>query len=164
MITRLDLFTSLPQGASVCEVGVMAGDFMKQIVGARPDLLYTGVDNWQGRFETFLPYVQAYAAQYHRVRVQRAESIVAARDYGASFDLVYIDAYHTYEAVKADLKAWLPAVKPGGILAGHDYETKPESPQWEAIEVQRAVDEWAMEWGYEVGVILEPCPSWYVRV
>lgn len=37
------------------------------------------------------------------------------------FDLVFIDADHTYEAVKADIAAWAPKVRPGGILCFHDY-------------------------------------------
>jgi len=38
-----------------------------------------------------------------------------------SLDLVFIDANHTYPHVKADIEHWYPKVKPGGILAGHDY-------------------------------------------
>ena len=37
------------------------------------------------------------------------------------FDLVYIDADHTYESVKDDIAAWFPKVKPGGWITGHDY-------------------------------------------
>lgn len=36
-------------------------------------------------------------------------------------DLVFIDADHSYEAVRDDIKNWLPKVKDGGILCGHDY-------------------------------------------
>lgn len=38
-----------------------------------------------------------------------------------SLDFVYLDADHSYEAVKEDIKAWWPKIKPGGILAGHDW-------------------------------------------
>lgn len=51
------------------------------------------------------------------------------------FDFVFIDACHAYDSVKADILAWLPKVRKGGILAGHDYrcETHPD--------VTRAVNE-----------------------
>jgi len=50
------------------------------------------------------------------------------------FDVAFIDLTHTYEAVKQDIKAWLPKVKKGGYIAGDDYH-----PNWP--EVIRAVDE-----------------------
>eukprot|EP00401_Gymnodinium_catenatum_P039365 CAMPEP_0117477292 /NCGR_PEP_ID=MMETSP0784-20121206/10751_1 /TAXON_ID=39447 /ORGANISM="" /LENGTH=422 /DNA_ID=CAMNT_0005271597 /DNA_START=19 /DNA_END=1284 /DNA_ORIENTATION=+ len=40
---------------------------------------------------------------------------------GVLFDIVFIDAGHSWEAATADLLAWAPHVRPGGVLAGHDY-------------------------------------------
>ena len=37
------------------------------------------------------------------------------------FDFVFIDGDHDYETVKKDISAWMPKVKHGGILAGHDH-------------------------------------------
>lgn len=37
------------------------------------------------------------------------------------FDLVFIDAEHTCEEVTQDIKDWLPKVKRGGLLVGHDF-------------------------------------------
>lgn len=48
------------------------------------------------------------------------------------FDMVFIDADHSYNAVFADIVAWRPRVTSGGILCGHDY-------QWP--DVRLAVDE-----------------------
>jgi hypothetical protein len=51
-----------------------------------------------------------------------APSARAARLFApASVDFVFIDAGHDYQSVLSDLAAWWPRVKPGGVLAGHDY-------------------------------------------
>jgi len=37
-----------------------------------------------------------------------------------SLDFVYIDGDHSYAAVKKDIVAWIPKVKIGGVICGHD--------------------------------------------
>jgi predicted O-methyltransferase YrrM len=39
-----------------------------------------------------------------------------------SIDFVYIDAGHKYEACYADIVKWLPKIKMGGLIAGHDID------------------------------------------
>jgi predicted O-methyltransferase YrrM len=39
-----------------------------------------------------------------------------------SLDFVFLDAAHEYVPVKQDIAVWWPKIKPGGILAGHDYD------------------------------------------
>lgn len=58
----------------------------------------------------------------HLITPIRENSVVAAKLFADhSSEIVFIDACHEYECVKEDIAAWLPKVKPGGILAGHDY-------------------------------------------
>jgi len=52
----------------------------------------------------------------------------------SSVDFIFIDADHSYEAVKKDIEAWLPKVKADGVLCGHDYYPY-------KYGVKRAVDE-----------------------
>jgi hypothetical protein len=52
-----------------------------------------------------------------------ASSVAASRLFGdASIDWVHLDARHDYANVTADIRAWLPKVKPGGWLSGDDYD------------------------------------------
>lgn len=54
--------------------------------------------------------------------IVKKPSLEAVKEYDDnSLDGVFIDGNHEYENVKADILAWIPKVKNGGILAGHDY-------------------------------------------
>jgi predicted O-methyltransferase YrrM len=65
----------------------------------------------------------------------KATSKAAARKFKAeSLDVVFIDLDHSYEAVKEDIKLWLPKVKKGGYIAGDDYHEN-----WKGVI--QAVDE-----------------------
>jgi hypothetical protein len=58
-----------------------------------------------------------------------------------SIDFAFIDAGHTYEDVNNDLKCWFPKIKPGKVIAGHDYD-------WEGVK--KAVDEFFGEENIQV--------------
>lgn len=49
-------------------------------------------------------------------------------------DVVYIDGSHDYDDVMFDIREWSRKVKPGGVIAGHDY-----SDTWKGV--MQAVDE-----------------------
>jgi hypothetical protein len=69
--------------------------------------------------------------------ILRTTSLEAAPHLPNDFDLIFIDANHEYAEVKKDILAYLPKVRPGGILAGHDYA--PEIPMFSGVK--QAVDE-----------------------
>ena len=60
-----------------------------------------------------------------------------------SFDLAFIDADHGYESVRFDAGCAARLVRPGGLVAFHDYRTRPGEHDggWNP-GVTRAVDEW----------------------
>lgn len=56
------------------------------------------------------------------VEVMRMASVDAASVFaGRLADLVMLDGDHSYDGVRADLSAWLPRMRPGGVVAGDDW-------------------------------------------
>ena len=55
----------------------------------------------------------------HLIRATSAEAAPGVAD--ESLDVIHIDGDHSYEAVCEDITLWLPKLRPGGMLCGHDY-------------------------------------------
>lgn len=139
----IDWFRSSPIEA--VEVGTHTGRHAEMILKHWPAVqkLYL-VDLWKA-YEDFP--VQEWQDQdfeicrhkflhNEKVDIRREDSAEAAKKFSDhSLDFVYIDAAHDYDSVKRDILAWLPKVRHGGILAGHDYL------YYGTPDVKRAVDE-----------------------
>lgn len=145
---RWDVLAGLIKGHDLrigVEVGVNQGANMRAVLDRCPRFKWTGVDDWRGDYlgwdaakrKLSRDRFRAVERKYpNRVRLLEMDSIEAAATIpDASIDLVFIDADHEYEGVRDDIAAWAPKVRPGGILAGHDYD-QPDFPG-----VRKAVDE-----------------------
>ena len=56
-----------------------------------------------------------------------SDSLAAAQKLAVrrgAIDLIFIDGDHSYEACKADIGAWAPFVKRGGVIAFHDFGSR----------------------------------------
>lgn len=90
-------------------------------------------------------------------QIFRATSLEFAVWANALYDLVYIDGDHKYEAVAADLRAWWPKVRPGGLLAGHDFICPGEEVPWPGV--QKAVLQFSDTLGLDVHIVPENAPE-----
>lgn len=108
------------------EIGVWQGRstacLAVEIFNSGKSIEHYCVDPWivDGR-DTFAVFAANLGPLIGRVRPVRVPSPQAAGAFAdRSVDFVLIDANHAYEAVMADIRAWLPKVKSGGVLAGDD--------------------------------------------
>jgi predicted O-methyltransferase YrrM len=56
-----------------------------------------------------------------------SDSLAAAKTLEAkrgTIDFIFIDGDHSYAACKADIEAWTPFVKKGGVIAFHDFGSR----------------------------------------
>jgi len=60
------------------------------------------------------------------ITILAQDSAEAAKNFeDNSIDIIFIDADHSYEAVKKDLEIWYPKMKKDSIMSGHDYWFEP---------------------------------------
>lgn len=145
------VFDKLPDGANIAEIGVFLGHSVAYMVSLAKehgkDIEVFAIDTFEGseehkskgitNFNDAFWYNMTFCRATPYITRVRADSISALDDddvKNTDFDFVFIDAAHDYESVKADIAAWWPKVKPGGILAGHDY-----CEAWPGVK--QAVDE-----------------------
>lgn len=84
------------------------------------------VDPWEPPFDCYYDQFLARCGGYDNLFVIKGRSPAAIEKLDpGSFDLVYIDGDHSDAGITADLKASVPLVRPGGILAGHDFNEPP---------------------------------------
>jgi len=60
-------------------------------------------------------------ANYRAQIVQGDTADTADKVQDGSLDFVFVDADHSFHGVCRDIRAWLPKVKLGGFIGGHDY-------------------------------------------
>ena len=73
-------------------------------------------------FMEFEHNIEPVKGVVHACPLSSIEAAENMRMWGAEFDFVFIDAAHDKDSVLADITAWFPLVRPGGVIAGHDWQ------------------------------------------
>ena len=151
-------YSSQIENPVICEIGVFKGEFFKYILDTCEPESLEGVDVFSG--------VAGSGDQdgNHPIQVDMNEVYIQLKDtyvdnpivsfhkdYSDKFlekqsndkyDIIYIDADHTYEAVKKDIEIAFDKIKDGGFIMGHDYELNKNKCEhnW-SFGTKQAVDE-----------------------
>ena len=171
------LVRALPDGAVIVELGVWQGRSVFAMAEAcrRTSKRVFAIDPWvdydegggpvsgylaQYGVRSFEEVYQAFVAHSRRLGLERwivtvrAPAADAARTWRhGPVSLVFIDASHHYDAVTSDLEAWVPLVRPGGVVCGDDWE-------WDSV--RRAVQDFVTK--YPGRVIDLPCANTWAFV
>lgn len=134
------------------EVGTDHGQYAQQLCEGIPGLKLCCVDPWTAYTEGNEVHTQEEMNKmYEDVKnrlspygciIERSTSMeVANRVTDNTLDFVFIDGNHSYKYVKEDIREWTKKVKPGGIVAGHDYKVDPENDYGVIEAVNEYVEE-----------------------
>lgn len=150
------------------EVGVRQGFFSEYLLRTFSNLHMVGVDPYLPYQDIHEMYTQEMQdALRHeaedrlkifgnRMSLYTLKSVDAASDKRIDYrkyNFVFIDAVHTYEAVKEDLAAWKDKLYIKGFLSGHDFDME---------GVKQAVVEFAGNIGANIHHFGYPADVWYM--
>lgn len=148
---------SIPDGGTFVEVGCWQGQslayFLVEAYNSGKRINVYGVDHFRGSVGDG-PLIHMAGSKdigshcLHHLRravypfaLVCAESVAGRRFFAdGSLDYVFIDGSHDGESVAADLKAWIPKVRTGGIAAGHDYNQGPVKKAVDAAFIGKTVE------------------------
>ncbi len=123
------------------ELGVAAGRHSEYILYRTGVRRLYSIDRWQhvdgyndamnlpqNEHDELYEYVSQKLSKFGDRSVVVRQDTTTASDLfeNESLDFVYVDADHSYEGCKRDLLAWIPKIKKGGFITGHDLN-------WESV-------------------------------
>ena len=139
-----EVVRAFPSGSTFVEIGSWKGKstaFMAvEIANSGKKIDFYCVDTFEGSvehqnnpelphlYEIFKNNMKPVEGYYKDLRMTSLQAVQQFAD--ESLDFVFIDGSHEYQDIKDDINAWLPKVKRGGILAGHDYYFPPQPISW----------------------------------
>lgn len=180
------LLERLPRGDIVgAEIGVQRGLLSSYLLSHHADLRLLMVDPWKqwntdsrlatdGRDrnavkpQSWHDGIRQQAvdntrfAQHRRIIIPMTSIEACALVAPVCLDFVFVDAEHTYEACRQDIDAWLPKLKRGGMLCGHDIDNVNHSWAVNYDGVRRAVEETAQQLG--VNFQTDEDYTWFMRL
>lgn len=116
------------QSDDVVEIGCWKGRSTKELLESCKGNVFA-VDHWNGTDTDFSSLAsfgldvfsefKKNVGHYKNLQIVRGDSLSVVKNFVGKADMIFIDAGHSYEEIKADLEAWIPHTRK--IISGHDY-------------------------------------------
>ena len=140
------LLANMPKDGTFVELGAWLGKSSAYLCDKATYQEIIIIDTWKGSLnelttthklatevDIYKLFVENMGSRKYKA-IKATSKAISKKFANESLDVVFIDLNHTYEAIKEDIKLWLPKVKKGGYLAGDDYHE-----HWKGVI--QAVDE-----------------------
>lgn len=164
---RIELLSIVPKRCVFAELGVFIGSYSQKILDiVTPSKLYLVDVFKEGNAHSSGVHVKDLSLYYDFLckkyaQDKRVEVVKATTNRflkvlpNEHLDAVYIDAKHTYGAVKQDLENSYLKVKTQGLIMGYDFDRP---------EIQKAVREFCDAYKLKVHLVTdEPQPSFVIK-
>jgi predicted O-methyltransferase YrrM len=125
-----DLSTRLPHGFVACEIGSYMGastSFLAAAASLKQGHVHA-VDTWlndampgEREEDTWQQFLENTDRFRNWITPHRGLAR-AVKDRVPPFDMLFIDGDHSYEGTLADLQDFAPKLKPGAVVAMHDFD------------------------------------------
>lgn len=129
------------------EIGVQQGVYSEIL--AKSGLIIHSVDPWRpfkgyrehvsaAKLQQFEAEARDRLAPYEVIIHKKTSEAAALSFWDNSLDFVYIDGNHDFYHVTQDIHLWSRVVRPGGIIAGHDYIRRSQPTSTHVVDVVNA--------------------------
>lgn len=149
---------------TIVEIGSYMGRSTKAMTLATDGLVFA-VDTWRGSdeddagtktkavppdelYNKFIcnSFAEIRGGKLIPLRCDSVEGAKILSELGYTFDVIFLDAGHNYEWVTRDIQAWLPLLKEGGTMIGHDLPHP---------RMEEALNDYLPGWVQGVGMLWE---------
>lgn len=179
---RNEMIGLIKPNSTIAELGVFRGEFTKNILDICNPKELVLIDLWDNSViesgdvdgNNVVKYNGEFLYNEILNKYRTSSNIKIIKNYTSYlstypdnyFDMIYIDADHSYDGCKNDLLISYDKIKSNGFIMGHDYtQNLLKTSNIYNFGVSKAVDEFCIEKNQEITIkALDGCVSYGIRI